>query len=56
MNEEFLVVEDICPILHIGKTTVYKLIRSGQLHADKIGGKWQIKASYFKDFVDRVFS
>lgn len=40
-NEELLILEDICPVLHIGKTTAYRLIQSGQLPAQKIGGKWQ---------------
>ena len=43
MNEEFLLLDSICSKLHIGKTTVYRLIQSGQLPACKIGGKWQIK-------------
>lgn len=26
LNEELLLLEDVCPILHIGKTTAYGLI------------------------------
>lgn len=53
MSKELFVVEAICPILHIGKTTVYKLIRSGQLSADKICGKWQVKVDDLEDFIER---
>ena len=55
MNEELLLLEDICPILHIGKTTVYKLIQSGQLPAQKIGGKWQIRDDDLKDYLEGKF-
>ena len=36
INEELLLLEDICPILHVGRTTAYKLIQSGHLPAQKI--------------------
>lgn len=55
-NEELLLLEDICPILHIGKTTAYRLIQSGQLPAQKIGGKWQIKTYDFRDYLAGKFS
>lgn len=55
MNEELLLLEDICPILHIGKTTAYKLIQSGHLPAQKIGGKWQIRAGDFKNYLAGKF-
>ena len=51
MIEELLLLENICPILHIGKTTAYKLIRTNQLPAKKIGGKWQITASDFEKYL-----
>ena len=55
MNEELLLLEDICPILHIGKTTAYKLIQSGHLPAQKIGGKWQVRADDLKDYLAGKF-
>ncbi len=55
MNEELLLLEDICPVLHIGRTTAYRLIQSGQLHAQKIGGKWQIKAGDFENYLAGKF-
>lgn len=32
-------VEDLMPILHIGRNTAYELIRSGQIRCLRIGGK-----------------
>lgn len=55
MNEKLLLLEDICPILHVGKTTVYKLIQSGQLPAQKIGGKWQISEDDLNDYLEGKF-
>ena len=55
MNEELLLLEDICPTLHIEKTTAYKLIQSGQLPAQKIGGKWQIRSDDLKDYLAGKF-
>lgn len=54
-NEELLILEDICPILHIGKTTAYRLIQSGQLPAQKIGGKWQVRPDDFKKYLEKKF-
>lgn len=54
--EELLLLEDICPILHMGRTTAYRLIQSGQLPAQKIGGKWLIRADDFKKYLDGRFS
>ena len=54
-NEELLILEDICPILHIGKTTAYRLIQSGQLPAQKIGGKWQVSPDDFKKYLAEKF-
>ncbi|WP_300803314.1 helix-turn-helix domain-containing protein [uncultured Acetatifactor sp.] len=54
-NEELLILEDICPILHIGKTTAYRLIQSGQLPAQKIGGKWQVRPDDFKRYLAEKF-
>lgn len=55
MNEELLLLENICPILHMGKTTAYKLIKTGQLPAQKIGGKWQIRADDLKNYLAEQF-
>lgn len=56
MTPKFLLLEDICPILHIGKSTAYKLIQSGLLPALKIGGKWQIKSDDLEEYLKKIAS
>ncbi len=65
MNKELLLLEEICPILHIGKTTAYRLIQSDQLPAQKIGGKWQIRVGdlekyltgkFHRNWTEKIFS
>lgn len=51
MIQELLLLEDICAALHIGKTTAYRLIQSGELPARKIGGKWQIRSKDFEKYL-----
>lgn len=53
MNEELLLLDSICSKLHIGKTTAYRLIKSGQLPAHKIGRKWQIKQGDFDCYLEK---
>ncbi len=55
MREELLLLEDICSILHIGKTTAYKLIQSDQLPARKVGGKWLIRANDFERYLSEAY-
>ena len=54
MNQELLLLEDICSLLHIGKTTAYRLIQSGLLPAYKIGGKWQIKPDDLDKYITTI--
>ena len=54
MTSEFILLEDICLILHIGKSTAYKLIQSGILPAVKIGGKWQVQAKDLDEYISTM--
>lgn len=56
MTPEFILLEDICLILHIGKSTAYKLIQSGILPALKIGGKWQITPDALSKYIEKIAS
>ena len=38
----FYTIEDICDILHIGKTSAYKLVNTGRLPAIKVNRLWLI--------------
>lgn len=54
MTQELLLLDDICPILHIGKSTAYKLIQSGELPAKKIGGKWLILPADLEQYITSI--
>ncbi len=43
---DLITIDELCSLLMIGRTTAYKLLRSGDLKAFKIGKVWKIsKAS-----------
>ena len=57
MNEMPLVmkVEDLMPILHIGRNTAYELVRSGQIRCLRFGGKTiRIPRDAVLDFINGV--
>ncbi len=37
-----LSVEDLMPILQIGRSTAYTLVRSGQIHSVRVGRSYRI--------------
>ena len=47
----FYTLEDICRLLHIGKTTAYGLVKSGKMAAFKRGKIWLIDSDEFEKFV-----
>lgn len=56
MTSKLLLLEEICFILHIGKTTAYKLIQTGLLPAHKIGGKWLVKSNDLDKYIETIAS
>ena len=54
MNQELLLLEDVCSLLHIGKTTAYRLIQCNLIPAYKIGGKWQIKPTDLEEYITSI--
>lgn len=50
---ELITIDELCELLMIGRTTAYRLLRSGEIKAFKIGKVWKIsKASielYIRD-------
>ena len=40
--EDFLTVEELCEILHIGKNMAYRLLDSGAIKAFRISRTWKI--------------
>ncbi len=46
---ELITIDELCELLMIGRTTAYRLLRSGEINAFKIGKVWKIsKASVGK--------
>ncbi len=56
MNEklEMLTIDQICEILHVSKSTAYKMFRKGELPGRKIGGKWQTNATKLEEIFDEI--
>lgn len=51
MEHEILTVEEVCDTLRLGKTSVYELLRSGQLKSLRVGRKWMIPRWAIEDFL-----
>ena len=46
-------VEDLMPILGIGRNTAYELVRSGQIHSVKVGRQIRVPKDAVVDFLGR---
>jgi len=46
-------VEDLMPILGIGRNTAYELVRSGQIRSIRIGRKIRIPKAAVLEFLNR---
>ncbi len=49
----FLTTEDVLGCLKVNARTVYRLIRSGELPAVRIGRQWRIRQSDFEAWLER---
>ena len=52
-NNDILKIEDVMKLLDIGKNTLYRLLKSGDINAFKIGKVWKIPKSSVDDYVRR---
>lgn len=50
VDYEFLTPQDVQRELSIGKNTFYRLVRSGQLQAFRIGKLWRVKKEDLMNF------
>lgn len=48
---DLMTVKDVQDILHIGRSTAYKLLQSGELRALRIGSIYRIPKTYLSDFI-----
>ena len=44
-------VEDLMPVLDIGRNTAYELVRSGQIRSVRVGRKLRIPKQAVEDFL-----
>ena len=44
-------VEELMPILHIGRNTVYELVRSGKIRSIKVGCQLRIPRDAVAEFI-----
>ena len=53
-KSEVFTVEDLMEYLSVGKTTTYKLLRSGKIKTLKIGKLYRIPKKAVDDYIDSV--
>jgi excisionase family DNA binding protein len=54
MDQLVVSVAEACAAARISRTTVYELIRSGELTAIKIGRSTRIRASDLRDWIEKL--
>lgn len=47
----FMKVNDVARLLNVSRTTIYKLMWSGELASIKVGGSRRIPVTSFQDFI-----
>ncbi len=54
MSTELLTIPQVCTEANAGRTTVYKLINTGQLSAVKLGKKTLVRREDLKNFMSTL--
>ena len=52
-NNEIMKFEEVMEYLNIGKSTLYKLLRSGKITSFKIGKVWKIPRQSVEDYIKK---
>ena len=52
-NNEIIKFEEVMEYLNIGKSTLYKLLRSGEITSFKIGKVWKIPRQSVEDYIKK---
>ena len=52
---DVLTVDEVCEILHIGKTNAYKLIKEGQVPSIKVGRQIRISKELLKKYISNEY-
>jgi len=53
-EHEILTVEELMELLYIGKNTAYRLLKSGEIRAFRIGRVWKIPREAVTDYIVRM--
>jgi len=54
MSKQLLSTLEVCEYLSISRSTVYKLIRTGQLNAHYIAKAWKFRQTDLDNYLDRT--
>lgn len=49
--DDILTIDQVMEILAIGRNTLYKLLRSGELKGFLLGNKWRITRDSLEEFI-----
>lgn len=52
-TEEYMTVEEVCKLMRIGRTTLYKLINNREIPATKVRGKVRFRATDVKTYFEK---
>lgn len=52
-NNEIMKFEEVMECLDIGKSTLYKLLRSGEIASFKIGKVWKIPRQSVEEYIQK---
>ena len=50
-NKEFLSIKDVAQRLNLHEMTIYRLIKSKDLPAFKVGGQWRIQKEFLENWL-----
>lgn len=53
MTGEYYSTEEACILLKLGRTTIYKLLKSGKLRSIKVGRSYRIRGEDIKSFMEQ---
>ena len=56
IENEYLTALETMSLLYIGKTTFYKLVRSGELPAFRVGKQWRVSRENLMKFTQSKYN
>ncbi|MCM1231667.1 MAG: helix-turn-helix domain-containing protein [Ruminococcus flavefaciens] len=55
-NNEIMKFEEVMEYLNIGKSTLYNLLRNGEIRSFKIGKVWKIPRSAIEEYIKNLLT